>query len=113
MINMTIKEDSGNLLLYIYKCKTEGKEIPRKNQLLTETGWNNNRLNNAIEYLIQSKFVSGSIQSLVGSSKVRANIGNITNLGIDIVEKEPEFKQNFGFTVNLGVFQINWGAQES
>lgn len=110
---MTIREDSGNLLLYIYKFKIDGKEIPRKDQLLTETDWNENRLNNAIQYLIESKFVSGGIQTLVGSSKIVANVGNITNLGIDIVEKQPEFKQNFGFTVNLGVFQFNWGKQES
>jgi hypothetical protein len=113
VINTTIRKDSGNLLLYIYKFKIAGKEIPRKEQLLTETGWNNDRLNNAIQYLIESKFVSGGIQTLVGSSKVVANVGNITNLGIDIVEKQPEFKQNFGFTVNLGVLQINLGMSES
>lgn len=110
---MTITNDAGILLLYIHKCKIEGKEIPRKEQLLSISGWNEDRLNNAIEYLIQSKFVSGSIQSLVGSSKVRANVGNITNLGINIVEEQPKFKNNFGFTVNLGVFQFNWGKEES
>jgi hypothetical protein len=109
---MTINNDAGKLLVYIYKCKTEGKEIPRNNQLLTETGWNEDRLNNAIQYLIESGFVTGVIQRPIGL-KVRATIGDITNLGINIVEEQPKFKKNFGFTVNLGVFQINWGIQES
>lgn len=112
MINLTIRNDSGNLLLYVYKCKIEGKGIPRKDQLFTETGWNEDRLNNASQYLIESEFVNGSIQRPIGTTKIRAIIGDITNSGIDIIEKQPEFKQNFGFTVNLGIFEINWGKEE-
>ena len=110
---MTIRDDSGNLLLFVYKCKIEGNEILERKQLLIETGWKEYRLNNAIQYLIQSKLIDGIIQPLASSSKVIANIIDINPSGINIVEKQPEFKQNFGFTVNLGVLQINWEVQES
>lgn len=111
---MTIRIDSGNLLLYIYKCKIEDKEILNPDQLLKETGWNNVRLNNAAQYLIESEFVKGHVSKGLGSTKVTGTfIFDITPSGINIVEKQPEFKQNFGFTVNLGVLQINWGMSES
>ncbi len=100
--------------MYVYKCKIEGNEMLNSNQLLIETGWNEDRLNNAIQYLVESVFVKGNILKGVGSTKVQAAIiSDITPSGINIVEKQPEFKQNFGFTVNLGVLQINWGMQES
>lgn len=108
-----IREDAGTILVSIYRYKTEAKEITRPNQLSTETGWNEDRLNNAIEYLIESRFIDGDIQRPVGTTKVRVAFGDITKIGIDIVEKQKEFKQNFGFAVNLGIFQINWGMQES
>jgi hypothetical protein len=115
MVNMTIKEDSGNLLLYIYECKIKNIEIPNSNQLLLdESGWNNERLNNAIQYLVEKRFVDGDVIKGLGSTKAQhAFISDITHLGIDIIEAESEFKENFGFTVNLGVIQVNWGVQES
>lgn len=112
-MSMTIKKDSGNLLLYAYKCKIEGSEMLNSNKLLNETGWDDNRLNNAIQYLIRKNFVDGDAIKVVGSTKVqKAFIYDITPWGIDIIEDEPEFTQNFGFTVNLGLIQINWGVQE-
>ena len=111
---MTIRTDSGNLLLYIYKCKIDGNEISTSNQLLTETDWDYVRLNNAIQYLIESDFVSGDVIKNINSTKVQvAYITDITPHGINIIEKESEFKQNFGFTVNLGLIQFQWGTQES
>lgn len=114
MIIVTIREDSGNLLLFIYEHKINDKEMFDQNQLLKETDWNKVRLNNAVQYLIESGFVEGDIVKGVGSTKVQVTvISDITPLGINIIEAESEFKQNFGFTVNLGLIQINWGAQES
>ncbi len=116
---MTIRGDAGKLLLHIYKCKIEGNEMLNSNQLLTETGWNEVRLNSAMQYLIESGFVKGNILKgkrlkETGFTEFQAAIiSDITPSGINIVEKQPEFKQIFGFTVNLGVLQINWGAQES
>ena len=111
---MTIRTDSGNLLLYIYKCKIDGNEISTTDQLLIETGWDDVRLNNAIQYLVESKFVSGKVLKTIGSTKVQvAFITDIIPLGINIIEDESKFKQNFGFTVNLGILQFHWGTQES
>ncbi len=53
---MTIRKDSGNLLLYIYKLKIENKEMLDSNQLIKETEWNKVRINNASQYLIDSGF---------------------------------------------------------
>lgn len=117
---MTIKEDSGNVLLYVYKYKTEGNEMLHPDLLLNETGWKNIvRLNNAVQYLMEKKFVDGTlIRDLSSKKEQRTNIkyaviNDITHLGIDIVEDQKEFKNNFGITVNLGLIQINWGRQES
>ena len=113
-MNMTIRNDSGNVLLYIYKCKIDGNEISNSDELLTETGWNDIRLNNAIQYLIESEFVSGDVIKSLNSTKVQlAFITDITPLGVNIIEDESKFKQNFGFTVNLGLIQVHWGTQES
>ncbi|VUT27479.1 MAG: hypothetical protein SYNGOMJ08_00025 [Candidatus Syntrophoarchaeum sp. GoM_oil] len=111
---MTIRVDSGNLLLYIYKRKIEDEEMLDSNQLLEEAGWNKVRLNNASQYLIESGFIEGTVLKGASSTKVQStSISDITPSGINIIEAESEFKQNFGFTVNLGFIQINWGAQES
>jgi len=64
------------------------------------------------EYIIEQYFVK-KLKG-IGSTKVKGTaISDITPSGINMVEAESEFKQNFGFTVNLGLIQINWGAQES
>lgn len=109
---MTIRNDAGEILYYIYKCKIDGKETPRTNQLLTETGWNEDRLNNSIQYLIEGEFVRGQLQDVISSSKPRPTMGNITNKGINIFEEPIEFKNTFGVTLNLGVVQLSWGKQE-
>jgi len=36
----------------------------------------------------------------------------LTPYGINIIENQPEFKRNFGFTVNLGVIAFSRGASE-
>ena len=114
MINVTIRKDSGNLLLFIYNRKIEDKEMLNQDQLVEETGWDKVRLNNSVQYLIESGFIKGKVLKTYGSTKVQGSIiSDITPSGINIIEAESEFKQNFGFTVNLGLIQINWGAQES
>jgi len=122
---MTIKEDSGNVLLYVYKNKIEGNEMPHPDLLLNETGWKNIiRLNNAVQYLMEKEFVNGTLIRDLPSKEEKlltikptnikyAVINDITHLGIDIVEDKPEFKNHFGISVNLGLIQINWGRQES
>lgn len=111
---MTIRTDSGNLLLYIYKCKIEDNEMLDSNDLLNKTGWNKSRLNSAGQYLVEGGFVNGRVLKGLGSTKVQdVVIVDMTTKGIDVVEAQPEFKQNFGFTINLGLIQIDWGAQES
>lgn len=112
---MTIKEDSGKLLATLYKWKQEGREMSNsKNELLEETHWNKNRLYNAIQYLINSEFVEGHVIKGLGSTNVQdVIINDITSSGVDKVEHQSEFKKTFGFTVNLGLIQFNWGAQES
>ena len=111
---MTISKDAGNLLLYVYNCKNEGTEMKNTTKLLEETGWNKDRLNNAVQYLVESGFVEGQVIKGAGSTKVHSTfIFDIKSSGINIIEAKSDFKQTFGFTVNLGLIQINWGVQES
>ncbi len=99
---MSIREDSGSVLAHIYKYKIEGNEMPNPDQLLSETGWNDVRLYNAIQHLIENEFIDGDILKSQDSTKVQdVYIKDITSFGIDIIENQPEFKTNFGFGVNL------------
>jgi hypothetical protein len=112
---MTINEDSGKLLARIYIWKEEGHEMSNsKNELLEETRWDKNRLYNAIQYLINSKFVESHVINGLDSTNVQdVIINDITPSGIDIVERRSQFKHTFGFTLNLRIIQFNWGWQES
>lgn len=111
---MSIREDSGNVLAYMYKCKIEGNEMPNPEKLFSETGWNDVRLYNAIQHLIEKEFIDGDILKGLDSTKVQdVYIKDITSWGIDIIENQREFKTNFGFGINLGIIQFNWGKQES
>lgn len=117
--NMTIKEDSGNLLSHVYKYKVEGIDIFEPDQLLKDTGWDKIRLKNAIQYLIEKEFVRGALIRDLSTIKEKrtaipeAVIHDITSNGIDIIEDKQKFKTQFGITLNLGLMQINYGKQES
>lgn len=116
--NVTIKEDSGNLLYHVYKYKVEGIDILEPDQLLKDTGWNKIRLKNAIQYLIEKEFVRGTLIRDLSTIEEKhtaipeAVIHDITSDGIDIIEDETKFKTQFGITLNLGLLQINYGKQE-
>lgn len=58
---MGIQKDSEELLVYIYKQKIEGKEIPNDNDLMVVTKWGNDRILFALEYLIDKRLLKGQI----------------------------------------------------
>ncbi len=88
---MTIKEDSGKLLLKLYKCKQDGGEMFTSAILLEETGWDKNRLYSAMQYLIDSGFVNGRVLKGLGSTRVQdVLINDITPSGIDKVEHQSD-----------------------
>lgn len=109
---MTIQNDAGKILLFIYDSYANDKDSVSPEKLLEITKWDGNRIDRAIQYL---KDV-GAIDIILTLGNVRGVqhfiLKKITPLGINIVENQPEFKRNFGFEVNLGLLKFSWGASE-
>ncbi len=111
---MTIQEDSGKILLFIYDSCINNKPKPNARILLDETNWDGKRIDRAIRYLndMGAIDVIFTADNRMYSGLTRFILKEITSLGINIVENKPEFKKNFGFEVNLGLLKISWGASE-
>ncbi|MGV8168818.1 MAG: hypothetical protein ACP5N3_02070 [Candidatus Nanoarchaeia archaeon] len=110
---MTIIKDAEELLVLIYKKKIAGEEMIQFNDLLTLTRWESTRVINAIEYLLRKQFIDGRAVKTFGSTKtVAVFINDISPEGIDVIEDNDKFQRNFNHTINLGVYQFSWGAQE-
>ena len=112
---MTIQEDAGKILLFVYDCYVSNKSKPNTQILLDETKWDGKRIDRAIKYLkdlgaLEIIFTAGQIKGLQ-----MFILKKITPMGINIVENQPEFKRNFGFEVNIGLnpsIKLSWGASE-
>ena len=111
---MGIKNDAGELLVYVYSQYTQDVNwITRKN-VETETEWDTGRINRAIEYLrdlnlIKIMFYLGDVKSPSYGFGIRG----LTPKGIDIIENTQTFKSTFGFEIGVpGVFNFSWQVQE-
>lgn len=110
---MGIQKDSGELLLFIYEKKTKGEEIPSRRQIENKTGWNKDRVLNALQYLHGKNLIDGRQVKTLGTTKIKEfSINDITPNGIDVIENEKEFAKTFNFKINLGVFSYSWGVTE-
>jgi|SRR3989338_5394285 len=109
---MTINEDAGEILLFIYDCYVNDKDSVNPEILLRTTKWDGNRIDRAIKYLKDLGAID--IILLLGNEENVQNfiLKNVTPIGINMVENKPEFKRNFGFEVNLGLLKFSWGASE-
>ena len=111
---MTIKNDAGKVLLFIYQCYVKDKSID-VDILLQNTTWDGDRIDRTIQYLkdidaIDIKFILGDVNGIRNFL-----LEKVTPIGIGMIENKREFKRNFGFGVNLGLnpsLSIKWGASE-
>ena len=124
---MSIKKDAGNLLLHIYLSKIKGErfsltEMIKIDDLKKQTEWDDVRFYNAIEYLDNKQFIKtnnyyGSItqgSERIGPSNNKTSdfkndfkwmIHNITDKGIDIVERVEKEDSKFNIIFN---FNFKW-----
>ncbi len=111
---MTIQEDAGKILLYIYDSYVNNKPKPNAQILLDETKWDGKRIDRAIRYLNDMNTVEiiFTADNRMYGGLTRFILKKITPIGINIVENQPEFKRNFGFEVNLGLLKFSWGVSE-
>ena len=114
---MTIQEDAGKILLFIYDSYVNNRAKPNAQTLLDETKWDGKRIDRAIKYLngMAAIEVIFTADNRMYGGLTRFIFKNITPLGINIVENKPEFKRNFGFEVNVGLnpsVKLSWGASE-
>ena len=108
---MSIKRDSGELLLYSYKRYNENSFKPlTEEDLEKETRWDIHRIRRAMIYLRDEKLLE--VQSSLLSPDFDLRIIRPTPQGINIIENERKFLKNFQFTANLGIFSFSWGANE-
>ena len=114
---MTIQEDAGKILLFIYNRYVNDKSKPNAQILLDETKWDGKRIDRAVKYLNDMNAIEMifTADNRMYGGLTRFILKKITPLGINIVEDKPEFKRNFGFEVTLGLnpsLKINWGASK-
>lgn len=111
---MTIQKDAGELLVYIYNNKINGKKLPPQQELIRITKWHENRVIFALEYLKRKGLVYGEIDKTDFGDRLETNVFvvDISPEGIDTLEDPEKFKRNFGFEVNLGLLKFSWGASE-
>lgn len=110
---MGIQKDAGELLVFVYNKKIAGERTPQINTLIETTGWERNRAENAVEYLIEENLVAGDIKKMINGSRrfsIRGVISGATKL---IEEDKKKFKRTFTFEVGIpGLFKFSWGATE-
>lgn len=102
---MGIREDAGELLLYIYIKKRKEGRVPNLDELLQVTKWEPMRLAQALDYCGEKYFLN--IRKFLGSYKPGLQqqiIADITSSGIDIVEAARG--GNMGSQFNV-VFNLN------
>ena len=111
---MGIQRDAGELLILIYNNKIEGNENLQQSAIEKITSWDKDKVTFALEYLIKKGLLDGQIRGNLGTSKTAfILVRDIDAEGIDVIENEPEFNRNFGFTIGIpGVFSFSWGASE-
>ncbi len=108
---MSIKEDAGKLLGYIYNEYIKGNTI-KAEDVLNETKWDGTRADIAVKYLRD-----------VGAIKINLFLGNVnglqnffisglTPIGIEMIENKSKFITTFGFEINLAVIKFNVGKTE-
>ncbi len=104
---MGIQKDAGEILLFIYEKYLQDETV-RPEKLLSETNWDGKRIDRAIKYLKDIGAVD--IILSLGNFKGIQNfiIQGLTPIGINIIENQKEFKQTFGFEVNLGLIKFSW-----
>ena len=109
---MGIKEDSGKLLLFIYKEYTNNNDWIDTQKIIGTTKWNAGQINRVIDYLRDLGLIK--IKLFIGNTNGAYNFGitGLTPAGLHMIEDKQEFKRNFGFEVNLGLIKIQWGVSE-
>lgn len=111
---MGIKQDAGELLVFLYNKYIENSSLKIDEIIVKEaTKWDAGRINRAIDYLKDTDAIK--IKKFVGQTEGLINfiITDITNTGIDIIEDKVKFKRHFGIEVGVpGVFKFSWGASE-
>lgn len=103
---MGIRNDAGELLFYAYTRYQKGEQVSHTD-LKAESGWDDSRLRNALKYLQEKGLVKATL--FLGGNFF---IDKVLPEGIDIVENEPEFKDTFGVSLNLGILQFSWKTEK-
>ncbi|MBS3158382.1 hypothetical protein J4206_03780 [Candidatus Woesearchaeota archaeon] len=94
---MTIKRDALELLAEMYNYKIEGKTFDL-DEIMEALNFTTIRLENAYNYLLGHKLLTEQVRLIGTTLKGLPHILGleITSKGIDAIEEEDVFKQNFG-----------------
>ena len=112
---MTIKDDAGEILLFIYDSYANDRDSVSPEKLLEITKWDGNRIDRAIQHLkdieaIDIRFILGDVNGLRNFLFEKVN-----PIGTGMIENKREFKRSFGFGVTISSnpsLNINWSASE-
>lgn len=100
---MSIKKESGEILIYIYNNRKQGVSSLK---IVDNTKKDLQTVNESLEYLQQKNLVELEAKTIDGNY----HIVKITADGVDIIENNSEFQKTFSFGVNLGLFSANWSV---
>ncbi len=115
VLKMTIQNDAGKILLFIYDSYANDRDYVSPEKLLEITKWDGNRIDRAIQYLkdinaIDIIFNLGDVNGLRNFL-----LEKVTPIGIGMIENKHKFKRSFGFEVNIGLnpsVKLSWGVSE-
>ncbi len=110
---MGVQKDAGELLLFFYdELINKGKRSVGTQDVLDATGWEGKRINLAYNYLNDLGLLKcyGSIGNINGAQNF--DVMRLLPEGINIMENKPEFKETFGYEINLGLVKFSWKTTE-
>ena len=110
---MEIQKDAEEILVYCYKQKIAGEGVPQQEELEKITGWEDNRIIFALEYLVRKGLLMGEAHGAIGSQgTVFVLVNDVSPTGVDIIENQDKFQREFNHTINLGIYKFSWGVKE-
>lgn len=109
---MTIQNDAGELLHFIYNQYINDKDFIETKKVIETTKWDSGRINRSILYLKDLNVIK--IELFCGDNEGIYSflITGLTPNGIHMIENSTEFKRHFGYEINLAIFKFSWGKEE-
>ena len=103
MTDELISQNAGKVLLHIYLKYKQENRIPHFQALVEQTKYDENQLMRALFYCSGKCFLSLNVKTMSNGKKI-VRIDEITDKGIDIVEKPADESKEKPFNVTFNFY---------